>query len=271
MKFLFVPVNYKSYNALDEYIKAIIVAMDEIKDETLIVDIYVADNSPEPQVIKNNYNIEGLNIKGYNYNNPGYLNAALSTIYSINSSIYNYIIISNVDVIVDKSIFIEFKKLKLDKQTVWIAPSIYSASEKRDVNPKNTERYSKQRLQNLRRLFRFPFLYRLYTKTFYKQKISTITPQKPQQDIYAAHGSFMIFTSEFFKKCPTLSYPVFLFCEEIFFAEIVRRIGGKVTYCPSIKIKDKEHASTSKMNLSKYCKYNYEALTYIINTFYEQD
>lgn len=81
----------------------------------------------------------------------------------------------------------------------------------------------------------------------------------------------MIFTSEFFKKCPTLSYPVFLFCEEIFFAEIVRRIGGKVTYCPSIKIKDKEHASTSKMNLSKYCKYNYEALTYIINTFYEQD
>ena len=271
MRYLFVPVNYKSYNVLDEYIKAISEAMDETKDDNLIVDIYVADNSPEPQEINKDFNIERLNIKVFNYNNPGYLNAALRTIYSVDSSIYNYIIISNVDVIVDKSIFIEFKKLNLDKQTVWIAPSIYSASEKRDVNPKNTERYSKQRLQNLRHLFRFPILYRLYTKTFYKQKISTITPQKSQQDIYAAHGSFMIFTNEFFKKCPSLNYPVFLFCEELFLAETVRQIGCKATYCPSIKIRDKEHASTSKMNLSKYCKYNYEALTYIIDNFYEQD
>lgn len=271
MKLLFVPVNYKSYNALDEYIKAIIVAMDEIKDETLKVDIHIADNSPTPQVIKGNYDIEGLCIKVFHYNNPGYLNAALRTIYSTNNSIYDYIIISNVDVIVDKSIFIELKKLTLGKQTVWIAPSIYSASEKRDVNPKNSERYSKKRLQILRHLFRFPLLYRLYTKTFYKQKISDITPQKPQQDIYAGHGSFMIFTSELFKKCPSLNYPVFLFCEELFLAETVRQIGCKATYCPSIKISDKEHASTSKMNLSEYCKYNYEALTYIINTFYEQN
>jgi GT2 family glycosyltransferase len=117
-------------------------------------------------------------------------------------------------------------------------------------------------------LFRFPLLYHLYTQTVYRKKVITAT-QKPQQDIYAGHGSFMIFTSAFFQKCPKMDYPVFLFCEEIFLAEKVRSIGGKTTYCPSIKIHDKEHASTGKMKLSKYCKYNFEALTYIIRHFYE--
>jgi GT2 family glycosyltransferase len=81
----------------------------------------------------------------------------------------------------------------------------------------------------------------------------------------------MIFRPEIFLQEPKLDYPVFLFCEEIFMAEMALRIGKKVTHCPSVKVWDKEHASTGLMNLWRYCKYNHDALSYIIRTFYEQD
>lgn len=265
MRFLFVPVNYNSYDALNEYIKAVGRAMKTTDDETIQVDIHVADNSSNPMEVDQQ---DGLTICVRHYDNPGYLSAALKTIYAADVPSYDYIIISNVDVLVDESFFTSMKELEVDEQTAWIAPAIYSYSEKRDVNPKIQERYSKKRLQQLRLLFRFPLLYRLYTKTVYRKKVIT-AKEKPQQDIYAGHGSFMVFTSKFFQKCPSLDYPVFLFCEEIFLAEMVRSIGGKTTYCPSVKINDKEHASTGRMRLSKYCKYNYEALTYIIRHFYE--
>lgn len=265
MRFLFVPVNYNSYDTLNEYIKAVGRAMKTTDDETIHADIHVADNSSKTMEVDQQ---DGLTICVRHYDNPGYLSAALKTIYAADVPSYDYIIISNVDVLVDESFFVSMKELEVDEQTAWIAPAIYSYSEKRDVNPKIQERYSKKRLQQLRLLFRFPLLYRLYTKTVYRKKVIT-TKEKPQQDIYAGHGSFMVFTSEFFQKCPSLDYPVFLFCEEIFLAEMVRSIGGKTTYCPSVKINDKEHASTGRMRLSKYCKYNYEALTYIIRHFYE--
>ncbi len=265
MRFLFVPVNYHSYDSLNAYIKAVSRALKTADDETIHADIHVADNSSEPMEVKQQ---EGLTVCVRHYDNPGYLSAALKTIYASDFPSYDYIVISNVDVLVDESFFTSMKNLQVDKQTAWIAPAIYSENEKRDVNPKIQERYSKKRLQLLRLLFRFPLLYHVYTKTVYRKKVIAAT-QKPQQDIYAGHGSFMIFTSAFFQKCPTLEYPVFLFCEEIFLAEKIGSIGGKTTYCPSVKIWDKEHASTGKMKLSRYCKYNYQALTYIIRHFYE--
>ena len=265
MRFLFVPVNYNSYDSLNAYIKAVGCALKTTGDETIQVDIHVADNSSEPMEVDQ---LDGLTICVRHYDNPGYLSAALKTIYAADIPSYDYIIISNVDVLVDESFFASMKDIEVDKQTAWIAPAIFSESEKRDVNPKIQERYSKKRLQQLQLLFRFPLLYHLYTQTVYRKKVITAT-QKPQQDIYAGHGSFMIFTSAFFQKCPKMDYPVFLFCEELFLAEKVRSIGGKTTYCPSIKIHDKEHASTGKMKLSRYCKYNFEALTYIIRHFYE--
>lgn len=270
MKYLFVPVNYNSYDSLKYYIQAICHALDTANNNHILVDICVADNTPEPQEITKDKKEYGkVNIVVRHYDNPGYLSAALKSIYSVDINSYDYIIISNVDVLVDKSFFCCLEKLKLDKQTTWIAPSIYSESEKRDVNPKISERYSKRRLQLLRMLFRFPHLWHFYTKTLYKRKSINTIVEKPQQDIYAGHGSFMIFTKDLFTKNVSMDYPVFLFCEEIFLAEMVRKIGMKTTYFPSIKVYDKEHASTSHMKLSRYCKYNFDAITYILHRFYE--
>ena len=284
MKVLFVPVTYNSYDALDNYIASVGKALEAAADPTISVKIHVADNSTFSRK-ENSQSVETTH-----YDNPGYLPAALKTVYSEDFASYDYIIISNVDVTLDESFFIALRDLKPDPDTVWIAPFIWSPSENRDVNPKILERYTKKRLQLLRLLFACPPLYYLYTRTLYRKKVNQSRKEEASssasdsnhnfqfsilnsqlKNIYSGHGSFMIFRPELFQQEPPLNYPVFLFCEEIFMAEMVRRIGKKAVHCPAVKVWDCEHASTGLMGLWRYCKYNHDALSYIIKHFYEQD
>ena len=284
MNILFVPVTYNSYDALDNYIASIGKALDAAADPTISVTIHVADNSTIEE--KEKRKVEGnISLLTSHYDNPGYLPAALKTVYSEDVAKYDYIIISNVDIVLDETFFTTLRDLKADADTVWIAPFIWSPSEQRDVNPKIQERYTKKRLRLLRLFFRFPLVWYTYSKSVYRLRkgssaaasapesnLSPLTPHpSPLKTIYAGHGSFMIFRPEIFLQEPKLDYPVFLFCEEIYMAEMALRIGKKVTHCPSVKVWDKEHASTGLMGLWRYCKYNHDALSYIIRTFYEQD
>ena len=288
MKVLFVLVNYNSYDALETYIASIGKAIEVAADPTIEVKIHVADNSTSQKADAHNCQLSIVNYplelcslatigtqELSHYDNPGYLPAALKTVYSEDYASYDYIIISNVDVTLDDTFLTALRDLKADADTVWIAPFIWSPSEQRDVNPKIQERYTKKRLRLLRLLFACPPLYYLYTRTLYRRKVSKSeecgvrSEDYKLKNIYAGHGSFMIFRPEIFQQEPKLDYPVFLFCEEIFMAEMARRIGKKVTHCPSVKVWDKEHASTGLMGLWRYCKYNHDALSYIIRTFYE--
>ena len=276
MKVLFVPVTYNSYDALDNYIASVGKALEAAADSTISVKIHVADNSTSSRNEEcGMWNENSQRAETTHYDNPGYLPAALKTVYSEDYASYDYIIISNVDVTLDETFFTALRDLKPDPGTVWIAPFIWSPSENRDVNPKNLERYSKKRLQLLRLLFACPPLYYLYTRTLYRKKVNQSRKEEcgmwNERTIYSGHGSFMIFRPELFQQEPPLNYPVFLFCEEIFMAEMVRRIGKKAVHCPAVKVWDCEHASTGLMGLWRYCKYNHDALSYIIKHFYEQD
>ena len=291
MKVLFVPVTYNSYDALDNYIASVGKALEAAADPTISVKIHVADNSNYSRNVEcGMWNENTPSAETTHYDNPGYLPAALKTVYSEDYASYDYIIISNVDVTLDETFFTALRDLKPDPDTVWIAPFIWSPSENRDVNPKILERYTKKRLQLLRLLFACPPLYYLYTRTLYRKKVNQSRKEEASssasdsnhnfqfsilnsqlKNIYSGHGSFMIFRPELFQQEPPLNYPVFLFCEEIFMAEMVRRIGKKAVHCPAVKVWDCEHASTGLMGLWRYCKYNHDALSYIIKHFYEQD
>jgi hypothetical protein len=61
---------------------------------------------------------------------------------------------------------------------------------------------------------------------------------------------------------------MFLFCEEIYLGEQCRENGLKVLYEPTIQVSDAEHASTSTFKRSKYCKLNFKAVSYILDTYY---
>ena len=86
--------------------------------------------------------------------------------------------------------------------------------------------------------------------------------------VYAGHGSFIILTQAYLRRCGTIDYPVFLFCEELYLAEMCRRNGLAVVYVPHIRVNDTEHVSVGKMAHRDYCRHNLEAVSYIIRHFY---
>ena len=58
-------------------------------------------------------------------------------------SIYDYVAISNVDLLLKDDFLTQLSNLYVDKDIAWLAPKIWSNKEYRDRNPKIINRYSK--------------------------------------------------------------------------------------------------------------------------------
>ena len=257
-------VNYHSKDRLEHYLLSIDKAVKAADGDGVQLDVFVIDNSVPAETV--DYVPEAFALKVVaTGENKGYFGAVSHGMELYDAMAYDYVIISNVDVVMEEDFFAELAKMPVDKALGWIAPQIYSDAEHRDRNPKIMHRYAKRKLQILRFLFSIPPLYNLYTHTAYKSK--KLIKHEPGE-IYAGHGSFIILTQEYFKRCGIIDYPVFLFCEEIYLGEQCRKQGLKVAYCPHIRVTDAEHASTGTFKRCKYCRYNFEALTYILKTYY---
>lgn len=230
-------------------------------------DLYLSTIRNAAQKASNIVDVDIFVSNNTNDDNPGYFGAIKRLMQQVNTKDYDYSIISNVDLMLEEDFFQKLAEYNCTEDTGWIAPQIWSNLEERDRNPKVLNRYSLKKLQILKTFYKYPILDTLYTRTFYKKK-KYESHQAGQ--IYAGHGSFIILTRRFFELSGNIDYPVFLFCEEIYLAELCRKAGLKVLYEPSLIVKDTEHASTGKMNHSFYCRCNYEAMQYIINTFYQK-
>lgn len=262
-------VNYNTYKELVCFYDSVCRAAEQVQGR-MEVHFFVADNTEcEAQEIS----LEGtsnVSPKVFAYNeNLGYLGAAQRMMREEDVDVlqYDYVAISNVDLVMQDDALLRLCECKVSPTTGWIAPALLSEQEGRDRNPGVMRRYSARRLKMLRVMFRFPILTTAYRATLYRRhKIQRHYPER--QVIYAGHGSFMLFTKAYFEHCGLPQFPMFLFGEELYFAEQCRTHGLKVVYCPSIRIKDQEHASIGKMHRPTKYRYNYESLGYILRTFY---
>jgi GT2 family glycosyltransferase len=90
-----------------------------------------------------------------------------------------------------------------------------------------------------------------------------------ERQIFAPHGSCIIFHRNYFKRGGSLQHVAFLFAEELFIAEEARRIGLRVVYAPTIRIDDLEHASTGRFLSRKMIRYRKQSIDAIIGKFYQ--
>lgn len=266
MKVLLIPVTYNSYADLHSYLRDVNVAT--ANTDKVEVRVSIVDNSVQLEV-QTFDEYKFIDVEMHHFNNLGYLRGAGAIINSEeNIEQYDYVIISNVDLSMPEDFFVKFSNLNFQEEKVgWLANRIWTKAEKRDKNPKILRRYSKNKLQMIRLLYKYPILDWLYTNTMYRRKSGY--KECFEQNIYAGHGSFIILTKEFFKNSSKIEYPVFLFGEEIFLAEICQRKNLKVRYIPDLVIYDNEHTSTGKMKRKFYYKCNLEAINYLLHTFYE--
>lgn len=259
-----VCVNYNSYSELERYLKSIDRAF--VKTDKINLKVYIADNSVQKESfsIKVNYEYEIVL-----FPNNGYFGSAFK-IYNSVELVHesDYLIISNVDVQVDESFFKELANTVISSDIGWVAPTIYSIQEKRDKNPQRQKRPSYKKMKLLLFLFNHPVVESIYENSLYKIKNRGKQTQG-ECDIYCGHGSFIILTKYFINKFETLYYPCFLYCEELFLGELIRKKSLKVIYKPSLKVLDEEHCSTGTLSNEKYYAFNKDSLKYIMETFYK--
>ena len=142
-------VTYHSDKERDLYLASVERAAKKAGDK-VCVDTFIANNTDD--------------------DNPGYFGAIRRLMQEHDPSVYDYSIISNVDLTMEEDFLAKLADYDCAEDTGWIAPQIWSDLEKRDRNPRQTSRYTLGRLKILRLFYRIPLLDTLYTKTLYRRK-----------------------------------------------------------------------------------------------------
>lgn len=183
------------------------------------------------------------------------------------NDIFDYIIISNIDLAVKSDFFSRLKEHYSSISRI-IAPSILSLKEKKDRNPKMLARPSKKSMFKYIFLYTIPFLHHFYKKFIYPKKNKKNIAYSNNIKVYAPHGSFIIFQNINSQLKEYLSYPVFLFGEEIYIAEIAKTLKHDIVYLNDIVIIDSDHATTSLQSEKFIRTNNLNAMKFLLSRFW---
>ena len=260
-------VNAICYNNFSD-IKPFVEAFTSYSCDYYNININIINNGKEiPNDILCYLNeIENLKVIS-GHGNVGYFPGAKLGL-NIEKTQYNHMIVCNMDLTISEDFFKEFSLVNI---TGIIAPQIYSSFEKKDRNPKIVARYNKKQIRKFEFLYAVPYFHFFYKNSVYKLK-GLIKSKKSRKttscDIYAPHGSFIVFSNNNQFWDEYLSYPIFLFGEEIFIGEIAMKNKDRVTYLPSMKVYDRDHGSTGLESETFIRKNNLFAIQYLKDRFW---
>jgi GT2 family glycosyltransferase len=214
--------------------------------------------------------------------NLGYLGGARLGIsrYLEEHPLPDWLIVSNVDLLITDAYFTQkLSALKFAPDVGAVAPRIASALTGRDQNPFMRSRPSAIRMHA------YKWLYRSWLALNAHELVSAVfqwvrsavgrftrTTADIRRDlsgeIYAPHGSFLILSKEYFRAGGSLDFPCFLFGEEIYLAESLRKLGLDVIYEPSLEVVHQEHKSTRLLKSRKLARFVACSAAYCADTYF---
>ncbi len=215
--------------------------------------------------------------------NLGYFGGARSglSLYLRDHPLPDWVIVSNVDLVISDAQFLDkLATLRNRPRLGAVAPSIRSALTGRDQNPFMRTRPSAARMHAYKWMFQSWLVlnaYELASAAFHKiRSVSrrwlgasdAAREDESGGTIYAPHGSFLIFSGEYFRAGGNLDFPCFLFGEEIYLAESLRKLGLDVVYEPSLQVMHQEHKSTKLVKSRELARAIATSATYCADTFF---
>lgn len=213
--------------------------------------------------------------------NLGYFGGAragISHFLTICPALPNWILVTNVDIVFTSGFFNTLLQKKPENSIGIIAPSIISMQWNTDYNPAMMKRYSKARLRFYLCLYSSFLLHNAFLAAAYLKKwISGKKNGKMSSggehrsglmQIYAPHGSCIIFHRNYFERGGSLEIPNFLFGEEVHVAERAKNLGLTVVYHPELIIHDYEHASIGFFVTPAINMYYKESIRGILDYYY---
>ena len=262
-KVVVITINYESAESVLAFLADI-----ERAEGFSEIEVIIADNSPEEeplssmrQAVSKNTNVGLIDPPS----NRGYFGAArfaFDHYLEQGNVLPDWLIVCNHDVrIEDKEFF--SKLLRQDPRTTGvIAPRIRALPGRVDQNPFMRKRPGALRWANLRFVSSNYWVAAIWDRLSSRnsefrswlaegQRGSLPDRNEKRESIYAAHGSFFIFSRRYFEAGGFLDGNLFLYGEEISVAEICRSLGLPLVYEPSLCVFHKEHQSTGKV-LSRF-------------------
>ncbi len=262
-KAVLITVNYESADSA----LAFLASLERTKAFSEI-NVVVVDNSPggehlssiRPAVRK--YTNAGLIESPTNRGYFGAARFAFDNYLAQGHALPDWVIVCNHDVLIEDKDFFSMLFRESPETVGVIAPRIQALPGRVDQNPFMRRRPSPMRWANLRFissnygaaalwdwLWRRKSEFRSWLAA--RRRDSLLDGNAKRESIYAAHGSFFIFSRRYFEAGGFLDGNLFLYGEEISVAEICQSLGLPVVYEPSLRVLHKEHQSTGKV-LSRF-------------------
>ena len=253
-KILFITVNYKNTEITKNFIQSF--ENLELKENASIVIVDNSSTSKSRESLKTISLKSPLDIKLiFSSINLFYWGGANYALKKLNLDINNFpdwIIICNNDIIFNKiDLIVKLQNIKSNNFAV-LAPSILSLRSKKNQNPHMLNPISKLgRLYYdiffINSVFGF-FIYQIRTILKRIFNIFSINNIIDAKEIYAPHGSFIIFSKTFFNNGGWIDSNFEMFAEELTTAEIARRLNMNILFNPDLEVIHDEHSTSGLRN-----------------------
>lgn len=276
--------------------KVLVICMNYFSDEDTIafarsvlsqnhssaIQVLVVDNSTvKPPNVKL-HPLQGDNNQVtilYPERNLGYFGGAAWGLkrYLETEELPEWVLVTNTDIeFPDQDFFRRLFELYPDGFNGVVAPSILSGMNGCNQNPFMKRRPSKYRMHFLKWVFMtYPtlFIYQslaMIKSMIKKGKLADCNEVLQPMTIYAPHGSFILFDKKYFLSGGNLDYDVFLFGEEVFVAETVRRKKVEIRFDPRLSVLHQEHATTGIIKNKKMAKFVKESSAYCADQYFRE-
>ena len=190
--------------------------------------------------------------------NPGYLPALDRALPHLDTS--RPVVLSNCDLVADPGVVEELvRQVTAFPDAGALAPAVIGSLGE-DQNPNLLQPPSARWLRALALLYRLPRAADVLLLRRQGHSSRTVTGVAPGSEIFAGHGSCMVFTPRFFAEGGSCAYPFALFGEELWVGRECRRLGLTVRYVPSARLRHAEHAATGRRRRGHVARVKYEGL-----------
>jgi GT2 family glycosyltransferase len=198
-----------------------------------------------------------------------------------------WVLVSNVDVEFRDTGFLEILySTPIRDDVAALAPAIMSNATSSDLNPHLHRKPLKAMMRFRKVVFSNFYTLNLYEMgsagknaltTLLRRFVPSIGDSGAEsglqnrwspRPIYAPHGSCIVFSGRYFERGGDLNYPPFLFGEEFFVAETVRRLDMQVMYDPRLRLWHDDHASTGFVRSRRIAAYVGAATRYVTEHYF---
>jgi GT2 family glycosyltransferase len=190
----------------------------------------------------------------------------------------DWVIVSNVDLVIEDSQFLnKLAALPPRPRMGVVAPSIRSALTGKDQNPFMLNRPPAWRMHAYKWMYRSWLTLNAYevasamihkALSLVRRRTTAGLERNSGAQIYAPHGSFLIFSREYFRAGGSLDFPCFLFGEEVYLAESLRQCRLEAVYEPSLQIIHQEHTSTKRVKSRRLARAVAASAAYCADTYF---